>query len=141
MSYKVRESGNYLEISIIIIRPCAERHGFYKMILWYIVCGLLNVGCNRILASHCLETNRDILQAYTFDIVFNDVWEWYDAEGSADKVKQMLDLQGFPQKYTMPGRSINDVGYLNRGQFPSSDNLNSQEYVTKRFQTFELPPT
>ena len=75
----IDSTSNVLALSSILVRPCAEGHGFYRELLWSMRTIVVNFNFNKLLIANIYPTNIEIVKQMGFDIHYDKIREKYDA--------------------------------------------------------------
>ena len=128
------------KINYVCVRPCAEGHGFYKVVLYQILASLRNDTrkSSFLKISECLPENSAILTKYGFRCHpdkaadrLRDFWM-----GQAEIGKVTFDSWGMERLLETPTDDDEvELAVLRRGAFPTAEMLNSQAYVDEFAKT------
>jgi hypothetical protein len=139
----VEMSANTLAIPVVHTRPCAEGHGFYKVLLFLLI-SMAKMKFARLEIKGCLQNNTNILTGWGFQGGFTPEEQALIAMNRMEKIptKTMWMDRHLMDHVTV--QSWNMAKYLEEtpsgpvvraSAFPLAVHLNSQEYVDKFQET------
>ena len=120
---RVRHNQEKLVIQFVEVRPCAEGHGCYKVLLYELV-KLARRYSKELLVDSSLPLNASILTRMGFSSRnYDEEWQTVDMYLDGQKLDQITK-----EAWNLTW-AYNEDDELVAGNFPSADELNSQHYV------------
>ena len=127
MYCEMDRNGGEVNLNFVDVRPCAAKHNFYKIFIFFLVQTVRSVrDLRKFVVCHCYPENSAILSSWKF------------RSNPADKdMKNYWMLKDDMQNVTLETWKLKDVVVsladgslvLDEGRLPTAEMLNSQEYV------------
>ena len=103
-----------LFLTKIVIRPCAEGCGFYRLLLWKLRNIVIELDLERLEIASILSHNRQILKRLGFEIVPRDNGKNFDAVLSRNELKKITKIAwNIPESFPSSAQ-LNDENFVNR---------------------------
>jgi hypothetical protein len=134
MRYTLRRTGDGVSLSLVHVRPCAAKHGFYKLFIYFIIQAVkTSQGVRKFTVLGCLPENAAILAGWNFtrdpsamdEDKMKDYWMLKEDMGS-------VTLESWRMQRLIKSHSGRDLE-LNKSALPTAHQLNSQRYVDRFF--------
>ena len=125
---------SHIIVRYVIVRPCAEHLGFYKLILWALKYCIHRFNYKSLYFENVLESNLQILEGLGFRSIVNDLYGYYDCVLNDIELLRITSDQWRLSGMLNPHKTIEDYGFFYHYMFPSSHRLNDQEFVNAKFE-------
>lgn len=123
-------TGKEIDLNEINIRPCAEGHGFYKILLYHLIqLAKLNPKVTEFRVAKCYPENEQILLHYGFTLEedYNSYRDYFMLSSDMEKVTYESWNMG---RLLLPEEAPGAVR-VNPAALPTAEMLNSEAYVQR----------
>jgi len=123
-------TGKEIDLNEIIIRPCAEGHGFYKILLYHLIqLAKRNPKVTEFRVARCYPENEQILLHYGFTLEehYDSHRDYFMLSSDMEKVTYESWNMG---KLLLPEETPGAVR-VNPAALPTAEMLNSEAYVER----------
>lgn len=134
MDMIVEPAKNTLRRDVVLMRPCAEKNGFYKIIMWVMRHCVIKYGFDRLLMKNVLDTNKSILKSFGFRVEVDEIYEYDNCVMTREELEQCTMFSWRLGSVLVEGKTPDDAEFFDYTVFPTSSQLNDQYYVNKKFQ-------
>lgn len=123
--------GKEIVINYVNTRPCAEGHGFYKIVLYlFIRIAKANPDITHVRVTKCYPENEEILKHYGFIMQDDDSMECKDYVMDKRQMEPVTFERWNMDKLLLPEDASGTVR-LNQEALPTAEMLNSKPYVER----------
>lgn len=134
MDFVVNPGIKQLEKKIVVIRPCAEKRGFYKLIMWAMRHCVLRNGFDRIVMKNVFDTNKSILTSMGFKTEIDEIWEYENCFMTNEELSRVTPERWRLTDLLEEGKTPENEKFFKHDLFPEHHALNSQAAVDEHFR-------
>lgn len=120
--------------SCVLMRPCAENLGFYKLIMWVMRYSIIRFDFQTLRLENVLETNLQILQGMGFRAVLDPIYEFTNCELNHDELRRITQSDWRLNGVLDVSKTVEDSKFFYHSMFPSGNQLNDQKFVNDKFE-------
>jgi hypothetical protein len=125
-----------IKMLCVLVRPCAENLGFYKLVLWALRYSVIVYKFKLFKLENVLESNLKILEGMGFRAVWDADMEYTNCLIDDRELMTCSREKWRLSRVLDPEKNVDDDQFFYYNVFPTALELNDQKYVDEKYRRF-----